>query len=301
MTYEGDVVVFKETKEVQVICPHGAIPEHVNHLTIKITLEKPSTHCNMIVKNGLENDVMFIAPVVNLQPNGQVFKKPVTVTTRLTIDRKASPSDVLILHGAQGRDGKIVWQDITHKSNIDFEKKEMKVEIEGFSRITALLKLTSIFTKNIITRLNLIGFHYTLLVLFKDNHPQAPFGELALVFMSHDAYHEKCYREHPSSVLVQLKGNKFEELCSIDRTEGSRVYNNEILKVSVRLGQDYKLTEGQSESTDLTVESSTWWSTGHVVKLSLESFDDVRVLCGRIGVEGQYGHVLEETFCELGK
>ena len=298
VNYEGGEVV---AEDVQVIFPYGAISKEDNHVTIKITLEKPFKHCDMIVKNGLENYVMFIAPVINLLPNGQMFKQPVTVTTKLTIGKEASLSDVLILHGAQARDGKIFWQDITHSSKIDLEKKEMKVEIEGFSRIAALLRLTSIFTKNVITRLNLRGFNYTMSVLFKDNHPHTPFGELALVFMSRDVYHEKCFRDHPSSALMQLKGNGFEELCSIDRPESNRIYNNESLKVSAFLGQDYKLTDRQLGSTDLIVESSTWWSTGQVIKLSLKGTDGVRILCGRIGIEGQYGHVLEETFCQLGE
>ncbi len=298
VNYEGGVVV---AGDVQTICPTGAIGKLEDHVPIKITLEKPSTHCDMIVKNGLENDVMFIAPVINLQPNGQVFKQPVTVTAKLTIAKEASQSDVLILHGAQARDGKIFWQDITHKSRIDLAKKEMEVEIQEFSRIAALLRLTSILTKDIIARLNLLGFNYTLSVLFKSNHPYAPYGELALAFMSHDVYHEKDYREHPAAVLMQLKSNGFQKLCSIDRPESKRIYNNENLKVSVRLGQDYVLTDAQLESTDIIVESSTWWSTGHVIKLSLKGTDGGRILCGRIGIEGQYGHVLGETFCELGK
>ena len=298
VNYEGGVVV---AEDVQVVCPYGAIGKEDGNVTIKITLEKPFTHCDMIVKNGLENDVMFIAPVINLRPNGQVFKQPVTVTTKLTIGKEAFGNSGLILHGAQARDGKIFWQDITHKSKIDLEKKEIKVEIKGFSRIVALLRLTSILTKSVITRLKLIGFNYTLSVLFKDNHPHTPFGELALVFMSHDVYHEQCFREHPSSALMQLKANGFEELCSIDRPESNRIYNNESLKVSVLLGQDYQLTEGQQESTDFIVQSSSWWSTGHVVKLPLKGTDGVRILCGRINIEGQYGHVLEETFCEMGK
>ncbi|KAL9969968.1 hypothetical protein ACROYT_G022261 [Oculina patagonica] len=296
VNYKGGVVV---AGDVRVICPYGAIGKQDDEVTIKITLEKPSTHCDMIVKSGLENDVMFLAPVINLQPNGQVFKQPVTVTAKLTNEKEASIGNVLMLHGAQAKDGKIVWEDITHKSKIDLEKKERNVEIEGFSRIAALLRLTSILTKDIITRLNLIGFNYTLSVLFKDNYPHTPFGELALAFMSRDVYLEKCFREHPCSVLMQLRGDGFEELCSIDRPGSNRIYNNESLKVSVILGQDYKLTDGQLESTDFIVESSTWWSTGHVIKLSLKGTDGVRILCGRIGIEGQYGHILEETFCEM--
>ncbi len=262
VNYEGGAV---DAEEVQLNCPYGAISKTDDPVTIRITLEKPSTHCEMLVKNGLENIVKFIAPVINLQPNGQSFKKPVLVTTKLTINEDVSSSDVLVLHGTQAGDGKIVWEDITHESKIDFEKKVLKVKIDGFSRIAALLRLTSIFTKNIITRLNLTGFNYTLSVLFKDSQPHSPFGELALVFMSRDVYHEKCYREHPSSAFMQLKGIGFEELCVIDRLESKRIYNNETLKVSVSLEKDYILSDGKPECVDFTVDSSMWWSTGHAI------------------------------------
>ncbi|XP_078354085.1 uncharacterized protein LOC144638728 isoform X1 [Oculina patagonica] len=294
--YKGGVVV---AEDVQLTCPTGAVGQSEDPVPIKITLEKPSTHCDMIVKNGLQNDVMLIAPVINLQPNGQVFKKPITLTTTLTIDEHSSRNDVLVLHGTQTTDGRIVWEDFTHKSKIDLENEKLEVEINHFSRIAVLLKLTSILAKDILTRLNISGFHYTLSVLFKDNHPHTPFGELALVFMSHDVYHEKCYREHPSSVLMQLKGNGFEEMCSIDRPESNRIYNGENLKVSLLLGRDYKLTDGHLERTDCIVESAIWWNTGHVIQMSLKGSDGARILCGKIGVEGQHGHILENTFCEL--
>ncbi|KAL9970576.1 hypothetical protein ACROYT_G022977 [Oculina patagonica] len=296
VNYEGGAV---DAEEVQLNCPYGAISKTDGPVTIKITLEKPSTHCDMLVKNGLENIVKFIAPVINLQPNGQSFKKPVVVTTKLTINEDVSSSDVLVLHGTQARDGKIVWEDITHESKIDLEKKVLKVKIDGFSRIAALLRLTSIFTKDIITRLNLTGFNYTLSVLFKDSQPHSPFGELALVFMSRDVYHEKCYREHPSSAFMQLKGIGFEELCVIDRLESKRIYNNETLKVSVSLEKDYILSDGKPECVDFTVDSSMWWSTGHAIQRPLKGADGVRILCGKIVVEGQHGHFLENTFCEL--
>ena len=169
--YKGGVVSVAE--DIQLTCPAGAIGQSEDPVAIKITLEKPSTHLDMIVKSGLQNDVMFIAPVFNLQPNGQVFKKPVTLTTTLTIEKDSS-RDVVIFHGTQNRDGKIVWEDVTHKSKIDLENEKLTVEMDGFSRIAVLLRLTSILTKNILTRLNLLGFNYTLSVLFKDNHPRAP-------------------------------------------------------------------------------------------------------------------------------
>ena len=298
VNHEGGVLF---AEDVQLICPNGAISKLDDDVAIKIVLEKPSTHCDMIVKNGLENEVMFIAPVIDLQPNGQEFKKPVTLQTKLTTETDAfQPTDVLILHGTQATGGKIVWEDITDQSTIDLEKKELKVQIFHFSLIATLLRLTSILAKDVVIRLNLLGFNYTLSVLFKDNHPHSPLGELALVFMSHDVYHETCYREHPSSVLMQLKDNGYEKLCTIDRPASNRIYNNETLKVSLLLGQDYEVTNGQLESA-VEVDSSTWWRAGHVIKWGLRGTDGVRILCGKIGIEGQYGHILQETFCELGK
>ena len=298
VNYEGGVLL---AGDVQVVCPAGAISKMDDPMAIKIVLEKPSTHCGMIVTNGLENEVMFIAPVINLQPSGQVFRKPVTLKTKLTIETDASSSDVLILHGTKARDGKIIWEDITHQSSIDLEKKDLRVNINRFSRIVALLRLTSILAKDIVTRLTILGFSYTMSVLFKDCHPHSPFGELALAFMSHDVYHEVRYRDHPSSVLMQLKENGYEELSTIDRPESNRIYNYENIKISVLLGQDFTLTDGELESTNLIVDSATWWSTGLVIKRSLKGIDGVRILCGKIGIEGQYGHILEETFCELGE
>ena len=300
INYEGGLMV---AKGVQLVCPYGAIGVLDDPVLIKLTLEDPSTHCDMIVANGLKNDIMFIAPIINLQPNDQAFEKPVVVTTKLAINNDASLSDLLILHGTQlqAGDGKIIWENVTHESYIDLEKKELEVKVKKFSRIATFLRLTSILAKDVITRVNLLGFSYTLTMLFKDNHPRAPFGELALVFMSHDVYHEKCYREDPSSFLMKLKDDGFQEVSSIDKPESDRIYNNESLTVSVLLGEDYKLTGGQQESRDFIVESSVWWNTGHVIKLSLKGIKDTKILCGKIAIEGQHGHILIETFCDLGE
>ena len=298
MNCDGGTVA---AESIQLTCPAGAIKKSDEPVAIKVMLEKPSIHYDMLVNNGLENDVIFIAPVIRLQPNSQMFEKPVTVTTKLTIAENVFKGDILILHGTQGGDGKIIWKDVTHESKIDLEKKKLQVEINRFSRIVALLRLTSILAKDVIARLNFFGFNYTLSVLFKTNRPHAPFDELALVFMSRDIYHEKCYREHPSSLWMQLKGEGFDELCLIDKPESNRIYNNENLKVSILLGQDYKLNLGQLGTTDFTVDSSTWWSIGHVIKLPLKGIDGARILCGKLDVEGQYGHKLEGTFCESGE
>ena len=118
--------------------------------------------------------------------------------------------------------------------------------------------------------------------------------------MSQDVYHEEFFREHETSALVQLVAEGFREICvrSVDDHEEKRVYNYENLQVSVCLGEDYKLSDIQ---LNLVVESSHWWSTGHVLKLPLESTKNVRILCGKINVKGEYGHSIERQFCELGE
>ena len=90
-------------------------------------------------------------------------------------------------------------------------------------------------------------------------------------------------------------------MCSISRPESNRIYNGENLKVSLLLGQDYELIDVQKENTDFIIQSSALWSTGHVIQISLKETDGPRILCGKIVVEGQHGHVLEDKFCELGE
>ena len=278
---------------VRLVCPPGAVD---NPVYINITLEDPVKYYGLIVQKGLENDIVFASPIVNLQPNGHLFKKPVILTTKIKIDK--GYGGPLVLHGTEARDGKISWQDITQKSTINVEKKELNIEIERFSLIWNLLTLTRIFTKEIVSRLNLSPFNYTMSVLFKENSID---HELALVFMSQDIFHEQYYKEHDASALVQLSNDGFKLLRSADGPTDKRIFNSESLKVSVRLGEDYKLATNQPSCLEVTVESHVWWSTGQVIRLPLEAIKDVRILCGRISVEGQYGHTSLYQFCEQGK
>ena len=265
-------------------------------LYIKITLENPSKYYGLIIEKDLQNDVVFCAPVINLRPNGYFFEKPVTLTFHLNI--KAFKCDsVVILHGKEARDGKIHWKDITDTSEINRRKAKVTTKIKGFSLITALLRLTLIRTKEIVARLNMLAFNYTMAVLLDVNS-----NELALLFVSRDVYSEEFYRECETSALVQLKAEGYRELLvhSLDEHEERRIYNHENLKVAVRLGEDYKLAHGH-DNHSFAVESYVWWNTGHVMKLSLEGTKDVRILCGKISVEGEYGHSSEGYFCELGE
>ena len=85
--------------------------------------------------------------------------------------------------------------------------------------------------------------------------------------MSRDIYREQIYREHDDCALIKLKSDGFEELCSNVRLESGFI--NENLQVSVHLGEDYKPASDQQERITFVVDSSVWWRTGHVVKLSL--------------------------------
>lgn len=285
---------------VKLTCPPGAVDDPVN---IKLKLEEPQRYCGLILNHGLENDLIFGAPIINCQPNGQTFKEHVTLTIAVDRNEKGNSTDaLLVLHGTPTTDGRIFWEDITQNSKFDLEKKELKVEIAQFSLIAVLLRLTWVHTKEIVTRLNVISFKYTLSVLFKSNHQHSPFEDLALMFMSQDIYQEQFYRERDDSALVQLKSDGFEELGSNVGQESNYIYNKESLTVSIQLGEDYKPANDKQQSTTFTVDSSVWWSTGHVVKLPLQgSGADAKILCGRVVVRGQHGHVREDHFCQQGE
>ena len=275
---------------VRLICPPGAVE---NPVYINITLEDPVEYYGLIVQKGLENDIVFASPIVTLHPNGHLFKKPVTLTTKIKIDE--GNDGLLVLHGTGARDGKISWQDISQNLVTNVTKKEVSIEVEKFSFIWILLTLTRIRTKEIVSRLNLLSFSYTMSVLFKKTN-----DELALVFMSQDIFHEPYYKEHDASALVQLSKGGFKLLRSADGHADKGVFNSECLKVSVRLGEDYKLAANQPSSIEVIVGSQVWWSIGHVTKVSLEAISDVTILCGEISVEGHYGHSTYQ-FCEQGR
>ena len=280
---------------VRLVCPPGAVD---NPVYINITLEDPVKYYGLIVKRGLENDIVFASPIVTLHPNGHLFKKPVTLTTKIMIDE--GNDGLLVVHGTEARDGKISWLDISQKSIINVEKKELNIEIERFSLIWNLLTRTRIRTKEIVSRLNLSPFSYTMSVLFKGSSLD---HELALVFMSQDIFHEPYYKEHDASVLRQLSNDGFTLLLSADGPTDKRIFNSESLQISVRLGEDYKLATKQPSTIEVSVESYVWWSTGHLIRLPLEApgITDVRILCGKISVEGQYGHNSAYQFCEQGR
>ena len=301
VTSEGGMIV---ANGVQVACPPGAINKSDIPVTIKITVEEPSKHYGLIVRKGLQNDVVFGAPIIHLQPNGQLFRKPVIVTAKLDPGKKNCTNKFIILHGTKAKNGEVLWQNVSHNSKIDLKKSELKVEIDRFSLIAVLrlLRSTLIRTKDIVSRFNLISFNYTLTILFKETHPHSRHGELALVFMSQDIHHEDYYREHANSALMQLKRDGFQVLRSTDGRESNHIYNNENLKVFVHVGNDYHLADTQQEgSLSVSVNSPVWWSIGHVVKLPLQGSGEVRILCGRISVHGQYGHASEYQFCEQGE
>ena len=298
MTSEGGTVC---VNGVLLTCPPGAVDDHV---TIKLKLEEPFMHWGPIVKHGLENDVIFATPIINCQPNGQTFQKNVTLTIAFKNRKGQSHAgDLLVLHGTPNTVGRVLWEDITHNSKFHSKEKELNVEITGFSLIAVLLRLTWVQAKEIVTRLNFIPFKYNLSVLFKSDHQHSSLDELALVFMSQDIYQEQFYREHDDSALMQLRSNGFEELgCNVVQESNNYIYNKETLTLTIQLGEDYKPAISQQECIKFTVDSSVWWSTGHVIKVPIQgSSADAKILCGRITVQGELGHIQESHFCQLGK
>ena len=285
---------------VHLTCPSGAVDSPV---TIKMTLEDPMKYYGLITQKGLQNSVIFGAPVVRLQPNGQRFNKPVVLSTKLRNSKVMhSSGSFLILHGTQAPNRKVSWKDITYNSKYDSENEEIEIEIVGFSLVTIFLRLTcQILPSIIVSRLNFISFNYTLSVLFKDSYPHSPFGVLALVFVSQDIYHQLAHRENDSSALVQLKNEQFEQLCATGGEESNMVHVNESLKIFTLLGEGHKLVDREQQSINVVVESHVWWTTGHVEKIPLQGVGKVRILCGKVCVRGQYGNTREDHFCERGK
>lgn len=286
-------------EDVKLVFPPGAVDHPVS---VEITLEDPSKYYGLIVQKDLENEVTYASPVIKLQPKGQAFKKHVMLTTKFRM-RNALIENIIILHGIEDRDGKVTWHDITHDSKIDGTNAEAIIELDHFSLVATLFKLsklTWIRTKDIVSRLNLLAFSYTMSVLL--NRHSVP-EELALLFVSQEVYNEQFYKEHEASALVQLKAEGFEELqvLFVDGQGEKRIYNSERIRVSVCLGEDYELADSQQRITDFTVRSHVWWNAGEIIKLPLECTKDERILCGTISVQGEYGHTSERHFNEKGE
>lgn len=222
---------------------------------------------------------------------------------RITLDKNKDPHNKwLVLHGKQALDGKIFWEDITDHTRFDLINGAVITEINGFFIIAVLLRSIWVRSKEIVTRLNLMSFKYTLSVLYRCNLQNCSFEELALVFMSQDVYQEQSYRENDQCALEKLKRDGFEELGSNVRQETNYIYNEERLVVSILLGKDYKLAKNQRESIEVTVESCVWWNTGKSVTFLLQSSSTkAKILCGEINIEGQYGHNRKENFCQSGE
>ena len=273
-------------------------------MSVTITLEDPSKYYSLIVQKDLENDVIIAAPIVNLQPNGHSFRKPMKLTTSFKhMKWKWNGDDVFILHSTESRDGKVTWKDITKSSKINEAAGEVEVELKHFSLIMVLLRWTLIRSKDILSRFDLLSFDYTLLVLLNKTSPSSAHDTLALLFVSQDVYHEQFFREDETSALVQLRKEGFIEVHehATDRLDKKRIYNHENLEVSVQLGEDYRLSDSQHRSFSFSVDSFVWWNGGKVIKLPLEWRNEVRYLCGTISVNGENGHASKKHFTEGGK
>ena len=148
---------------VRLVYPPGAVESPLN---VNITFEDPSKYDGFLFRKGFQNVVTFGSPMINLQPNGYFFKKPVTLTTKFAV-QDVKCSDVLALHGTDAGDGKIIWEDVTKNTQIDEENQEVTIDVEHFSRMAVLLRWYWIRAEDILSRFNLLAFHYTLLVMLK--------------------------------------------------------------------------------------------------------------------------------------
>ena len=296
VTSEGGVLA---GKSVQLVFPPKAVG---SSLTVYVTLEDPSKYYGQFVLRDLENDVMFGTPIISLEPSGHLFKKPLTLIS--TFNMNFDWNDVVILHGSKSGGKKITWQDVTQNSKINKTNTEVIIEIEHFSIIAILCRLsrtTLRCTRDILSRLNLVAFNYTLSVLLKKSNTSVH-DELALLFVSQDVYHEQFFKEdETSSALVQLKEDGFVELHVHCSQEEKNIYNSETLQVDVHLEGGYKLADSTHESTSFTVHCYDWWREGKVIRIPLEWDKDVRSLCGKVSVRGEYGHTSERHFNEQGR
>ena len=276
-----------------------------NPVSVSISLEDPSRYYGLIVQNSLENDVIFGAPVIRLQPDGLLFKKPVTLTVKFEIG-EFTCNDIVILNGREERSGMITWEDVTPNSvatTLDKPNAKVQIEMEHFSLTAILLTVVRFTQLHLLTRFNLMSFHYTLSVWLNDKSPKS--DELALLFVSQDVYHEQFYEEQETSAMKELRNKGFRKLHvrHINGPQETGIYNNESLHISVCFGEDYNLAGRQHEITsDFKVDSSIWWNTGYAVTLSLEgSMKNVRIACGTITIEGAFGHISKRKFCEVGR
>lgn len=71
----SNIVINREDNEfnigpsVTLACPPGALDSRLETLSITIHLDDPSKYYGLIARRDLENDVMFGAPVINIEPS----------------------------------------------------------------------------------------------------------------------------------------------------------------------------------------------------------------------------------------
>lgn len=90
------------------VCFFGVVD---NLVYINIILEDLVKYYSLIVKWGLENDIVFVLLIVIFYFNGYLFKKFVILIIKIMIDE--GNSGFFVLYGIEVRDGKIFWLDIS--------------------------------------------------------------------------------------------------------------------------------------------------------------------------------------------
>ena len=111
-----------------------------------------------------------------------MFKKPVTLTVKFEIG-DFTWNNIVILNGREERSRMITWEYDTPNSvatTLDKSNAEVQIEMEHFSLTAIILTVVRFTQLHLLTRFNLMSFHYTLSVWLNDKSPKS--DELALLF-----------------------------------------------------------------------------------------------------------------------
>ena len=197
-------------KHVLLKIPPGAVSHPVY---VRVTKKDPSKYYGLILQKNLENDVRVCAPILKLHPSGYRFIKPATLSVTYGIN-DFRYEDFLILHGTKGRDGEISWQDVTQNAiEKTSESVRVTIEIKGFSIIAAFLRKCVICIKDIVTRLNVLAFSFTMAVLVS-----AQKNEIALLFVSQEVLQRNFLQKSQEIRFGSVEGTRiYRSPCAFHR------------------------------------------------------------------------------------